>query len=73
MGLVDLKSSSVVMMIRREMISWLRPVEALDQVVLSGGDRVTREIFSNIPPLILSLYISNVHFRYLWQRLQHLT
>ena len=73
MGLVDLKSSSVVMMIRREMISWLRPVEALDQVVLSGGDRVTREIFSNIPPLILCLFISNVHFRYLRQRLQHLS
>ena len=51
MGLVDLKSSSVVMMIRREMISWLRPVEALEQVVLSGGDGVTTEIFSDIPPL----------------------
>ena len=51
MGLVDLKTSSAVMMIRREMISWLRPVEALEQVVLSGGDGVTTEIFSDIPPL----------------------
>ena len=51
MGLVDLKTSAAVMMIRREMITWLRPVEALEQVVLSGGDGVTTEIFSDIPPL----------------------
>ena len=68
-GLVDFKSSSAVMMIKQEM----RPVEALEQVELSGGDRVTTEIFSNIPPLILCLFISNVHFKYLLQRLQHST
>ena len=50
MGLVDMKSSAV-MMIRREMISWLRPVEALEQVVLSGGEGLTTDIFSDIPPL----------------------
>jgi len=51
MGLVDIKNSTAVMVIRREMISWLRPVEALEQVVLCGGQGVTTDIFSDIPPL----------------------
>ena len=50
MGLVDMKTSAV-MMIRRGMISWLRPVEALEQVALSGGEGLTTDIFSDIPPL----------------------
>ena len=51
MGLVDIKNSTAVMVIRREMISWLRPVEALEQVVICGGQGVTTDIFSDIPPL----------------------
>ena len=51
MGLVEISGSVAVMMIRREMISWLRPVEALEQVVLCGGQGVTSDIFSDIPPL----------------------
>ena len=51
MGLVEISGSVAVMMIRREMISWLRPVEALEQVVLCGGQGVTTDIFSDIPPL----------------------
>ena len=37
MGLVDSKDSTAVMLIRRELITWLRPVEALEQVVVTGG------------------------------------
>ena len=51
MGLVDITGSAAVMMIRREMVSWLRPVEALEQVVLCRGQGVTTDIFSDVPPL----------------------
>ena len=42
MGLVDITGSAAVMMIRREMVSWLRPVEALEQVVLCRGHGVPK-------------------------------
>ena len=42
---------SAVLLIRRELVSWLRPVEALEQVVVTGGQGVSPEIFSDIPPL----------------------
>ena len=51
MGLVDITGSAAVMLIRREMVSWLRPVEALEQVVLCRGQGVTTDIFSDVPPL----------------------
>ena len=51
MGLVNIKNSAAVMMIRKDIISWLRPVEALEQVVLCAGVGVTTDIFNDIPPL----------------------
>jgi len=51
MGLVDSKDTTAVMLIRRELITWLRPVEALEQVVVTGGIGVTTDIFSDIPPI----------------------
>jgi len=51
MGLVSSKESSAVMLIRRELITWLRPVEALEQVVVTGGIGMTTDIFSDIPPI----------------------
>ena len=51
MALVASLSSSSLLLIRRELVSWLRPVEALEQVVVTGGAGVTPEIFSHIPPI----------------------
>ena len=31
------------------LVSWLRPVEALEQVVVSGGQGLTAEVFRDIP------------------------
>ena len=49
MGLVPSPASSAVLLIRRELVSWLRPVEALEQVVVSGGQGLTAEVFRDIP------------------------
>ena len=57
MGLVAVTASTAVMMIRREMISWLRPVEALEAVVLCGGQGVTTDIFSDLATDVLQLHI----------------
>jgi len=51
MGLVAGPASSAVMLVRREIVSWCRPVEALEQVVITGGEGATIDIFSEIPPL----------------------
>ena len=37
MGLVPRKDTTAVMIIRRELIPWLGHVEALEQVVVTGG------------------------------------
>ena len=51
MGLVASKDTSSVMLIRRELVSWLRPIEALEQVIITGGVGITTDIFSEIRPI----------------------
>jgi len=52
MGLVASPSSSSLILIRRELVSWLRPVEALEQVVISGGGQgFTPDVFRDISPI----------------------
>merc|ERR1719150_1865296 len=51
MGLVASPSSSSLILIRRELVSWLRPVEALEQVVISGGQGFTPDVFRDISPI----------------------
>ena len=42
------KDTTAVMLIRRELVTWLRPVEALEQLVVTGGVGITTDIFSPI-------------------------
>ena len=51
MGLVASPASSSLILIRRELVSWLRPVEALEQVVISGGQGFTPDVFRDISPI----------------------
>ena len=51
MGLVASPTSSSLILIRRELVSWLRPVEALEQVVISGGQGFTPDVFRDISPI----------------------
>jgi len=52
MGLVTSPGENTILIIRKDILTWCRPVEALEQVVISeGSGSLTAQIFSDVPPL----------------------
>ena len=51
MGLVTSPGENTILIVRKDILTWCRPVEALEQVVISGGAGLTAQVFSDVPPL----------------------
>jgi len=51
MGLVTSNRENTILIVRKNVISWCRPVEALEQVVISRGSGVTTDVFHDVPLL----------------------